>query len=905
MYSPLKTNELILTNQSVTASGNSLLVNGVLVSGGGSIDTGSFATISYVTGASGVLSDRLISTGSYLFGLINASSAGVSSINSLSGAMTFLGAGNVSVTGSAQTIYFSGDTGAYGNFIGRGESGQFASAINLSNTGASLISLFAGPSGRLIKFNGTGIESASIRETGGIVQFGITNSTGLFSGIFHINSQGALLWNSNNLYPIGSAINHPSTVFCEFVTCSNQGAADNWNANSYYSWGSATRIAYDTGNTLTQRNALNPQTYRIHSAYVNSLTGSWLEFQATTGAQFITTVSSGTGLIPLRLGVNRSGTIIITTGGNVGINNSNPQYTLDVDGSIKATQSGIFEILSTNGLYVSGQSIVTGSVVRPNETGGFTSVSVTGSVLRTYSNFSGWGGTFVFSSGDFVLISGDTRTDTLIAWTGSSTGLYYPLNGNPSGFITNQQTGAFQPLLGFVPLNKAGDSSTGNYYFTGSGAHYYVLTGLAQNPLPSIVLGNTTLATTGVPTQESPSIVFSGQGWVSGSPTDFGSQLSTWRVYGKPLSGAILSSELRIDAALNTGISGQVTYFNVVTLNTTGNSGVNINGNGYLSGNRILTVLDTGVLINTSQTGQFASSINLFNTGSNLQGQINTITSWTGTADANYVNHSETGQFASSINLFNTGSNLQSQITTITNWTGTADSIYVNHTETGQFASDVDVSNVQSQVTTLNNWTGTTTGLYYPYTANPANYVKSSETGTFASISVTGSSRRAYSDFSGYAGIYIFTSGNQVIVSGGAGGSGLSQGVADTLYYPLNSNPSGYFNLDSKSIYLENPVSGDRINFFWTSNQLTIKRVKSVVYTTGSSPSVTFRLTQSSMATGISGLIMSGYTETGRGSGTLTTGFANSIVTGGNFVFLECSGAVNTNYLHVTVEYQS
>jgi hypothetical protein len=187
--------------------------------------------------------------------------------------------------------------------------------------------------------------------------------------------------------------------------------------------------------------------------------------------------------------------------------------------------------------------------------------------------------------------------------------------GATGNFITTGQTGNFQPALGFTPLNKAGDSSTGNYYFSGSGQSYHLVTGLGTGTFPSVILGNTTLCTTGVPVQSSSALVFSGQAWVSGSATNTGTQSSTWRIYERTYSGTSISSELRFDASLSTGVSGSVNYYNVLSLNTTGNSGLNIQGNAYLSGNRVLTTLDTGIFSTVKVTGSSPIGV------ANLSGQ--------------------------------------------------------------------------------------------------------------------------------------------------------------------------------------------------------------------------------------------------------------------------------------------
>ena len=118
-------NQIRLTNNIVNASGSRLTVNGsgVLYQS----ETGQFASI-----------NSLNNTGAYLTSLINAASAGVSSLNGSSGILNIVGTGNVSITTVGQTITISGNTGAYANFVTLGQTGVFASVSNLLATGAGL-----------------------------------------------------------------------------------------------------------------------------------------------------------------------------------------------------------------------------------------------------------------------------------------------------------------------------------------------------------------------------------------------------------------------------------------------------------------------------------------------------------------------------------------------------------------------------------------------------------------------------------------------------------------------------------------------------------------------------------------------------------------------------------------------
>jgi hypothetical protein len=110
-------------------------------------DTGNLADKNYVGSVSGVLSDRLILTGSGLLDLIQAASAGVSAINGASGILNLVGAGNVYVTTQGQTITASGDTGIYSTFITTGQTGDFGGGGNTGELTGVFYPLRSNPSG--------------------------------------------------------------------------------------------------------------------------------------------------------------------------------------------------------------------------------------------------------------------------------------------------------------------------------------------------------------------------------------------------------------------------------------------------------------------------------------------------------------------------------------------------------------------------------------------------------------------------------------------------------------------------------------------------------------------------------------------------------------------------------------
>ena len=144
----------------------------------------------------------------------------------------------------------------------------------------------------------------------------------------------------------------------------------------------------------------------------------------------------------------------------------------DTGSFVTTTQTGAltgqFYPLSTN-----PSSYVTGSVVRPNETGNFILTSQTGQFYAS-SNPSGY--ITGFNSGSYVLA----------AQTGSLTGAFYPLGSNPSGyvtglvvrptdtgsFVTTSQTGVFYPTSnpsGYIDSGSLSTYATQAYVNSASG----------------------------------------------------------------------------------------------------------------------------------------------------------------------------------------------------------------------------------------------------------------------------------------------------------------------------------------------------------------------------------------------------------------------------------------------------
>jgi hypothetical protein len=284
-------------------------------------------------------------------------------------------------------------------------------------------------------------------------------------------------------------------------------------------------------------------------------------------------------------------------------------------------------------------------------------------------------------------INSQNYTGGMVGWTGD--GYCYNLGGD--FYVGNATTGRVMCLFAGGPITGTNQTTqaemvVGNsviginnnnpkYPLDVSGVGRFSVANLGINDSDVLLITNPTLATVGIPSQESPAINFSGNVWA-------GKGISTgmaWRIYAQGYSGVSPTSQLRFDSTFGTGIYTEGLFI----VNSSGvvlaNSGV------FLSG-----ISSAGYsVINSSQTGVLAS---------------------TGWVDNSYVANYESGIFATSGNLTATG-------------------IYFGYLSgalnaTGGYA--------QTGINALNSWTGISTGLYYPRSTNPLGYL------TSATVTVSG-----------------------------------------------------------------------------------------------------------------------------------------------------------------------
>lgn len=531
-----------------------------------------------------------------------------------------------------------------------------------------------------------------------------------------------------------------------------------------------------------------------------------------------------------------------------------------------------------------------------------------GTVLIT-----GSGNVTVVNSGQLVIISG------IVTETGHNhNNQYYPLVGNPSGFLTGFNSGlyALKSETGvFITTSMTGHNHDTQYYplignpsgfLTGFNSGLYVLKSETGTLVPTGATGNfiTTFQT---------GHNHDGQYYPLGSnPSNYVTTSQTGILVPTGLTGVFLTTGqtgvlVNTFYPLNTNPSNYVVASQTGTLVPTGLTGVFAeknyvnNASGAIRADLVATGSFLYGLIQASSAGVGSlngqsGSLTLSGTGNVtviVQGQTIYVSGNTG-AYANFVYKGETGTFVTS------------------DKTG----IFVTSSQTGTF------------VTT--SQTGVLINAFYPLDSNPSNYVATSQTGIFVPTGATGAFVNMFYPLVANPNNYVTMAQTGTLVPTGLTGVFVTTGQSGLLvnvFYPLNSNPSNYVTTAQtgtlvptgltgmfattgqlktigRSLFLETPVVGDRVLMFWTNDPITLKRVKSVIVPTGGTPSVSYKLTQSSgMASVTSGVILD-TVESNQTTGTLyTTSLANSNITGLNYVFFECYGVSNIHSVSVTLEY--
>ena len=555
-------------------------------------------------------------------------------------------------------------------------------------------------------------------------------------------------------------------------------------------------------------------------------------------------------------------------------------------GFITGINSGNFVLKSDTGVYTglfypltqNPSGYITGSVVRPSETGGFINTSQTG---QFYSAANPSGFITGVNTGNFVLKS-ETGSFVLNSQTGQLTGSFYPLSGNPQGYVTGQvvrpsDTGAFYPssnpsgfITGvdtssfvlqsqtgaytglFYPLNQNPNgyvtgsvvrpSETGAFITSSQTGQFYPMsnpsgfaTGIDSS---NFVLKSETGAYTGqfYPRTTNPS------GYVTGSvirPSDTGSFITTSQTgafYPRSNPSGFVSDNSTV---VRTNVVQTITYpkefaggiqdaLGTVVLSPNTQTLINAAGFATVDWNAgVLTRNDTTTSVNWENSTAYDAASNpsvywsdrVLADSSNLQ-SVN----WDGRilldSAANYsidfgtrILYSSSGQetvswdantlkYLGAVAIDWSGRILNAGAWTH-NFTPSSDEHIVNlgyltgysYPRSSNPSGYVTGSVIRPSDTgnfTTSSQTGSLTGSFYPLLSNPSGYVtgsviRPSDTGVFVSQSQTGSLTGAFYPLSSNPSSYV----TGLVVRPSETGAFATTGWVDENYYP-RSNPSGY-----------------------------------------------------------------------------------------------------------------
>jgi hypothetical protein len=415
------------------AQNNALNLSGVIQQSGSNL---------YVltTGASGALVD-----------LIHSTSGGVTSLNSLSGALTLQGAGNVSVTTNGQTLIVSGDTGDYASFALRTELTQtgvvfgakidslsgyvgnvsgalqtqldtLSGATGLAATGASLYSLITGLSGQSATDYAT---KTQLTQTGvDLIARGLLISGVLATGIANTGQQA---WTAaqNNALNLSGTIAQTGAAAVAYANGIGVNLSGNLTLTGQTLDNKVNALSGFVGNVsggLEVRITATGNSAVIHANGIGSgLSGNLASTGATLGALII---ASGNAAVAHTNGMGSiiSGNLTLT--GQTLDNKINSlsgfvgQVSGGLEARIRATGNAAVAHANSIGQTISGNLTVTGQTLYRQTTGlsgyminlieaasaGVSAINGLSGVLT----IEGTGSITVFTVGSTILVSGDS-----------------------------------------------------------------------------------------------------------------------------------------------------------------------------------------------------------------------------------------------------------------------------------------------------------------------------------------------------------------------------------------------------------------------------------------------------------------------------------------------------------------
>jgi hypothetical protein len=340
--------------------------------------------------------------------------------------------------------------------------------------------------------------------------------------------------------------------------------------------------------------------------------------------------------------------------------------------------TGVFYPYSSN-----PNGYVQGAVVRPSNTGAFLDTG-SSQTINSLKNFL----VRPTVNGTGVLLSGESPGTTN---TGSLTGAFYPLNSNPSGYIT-----------GVDLTNYVTKSSTGVFVTTGQTGNFITTSQTGQF---------VTIGQTGTFVVSSQTGAFLTTGAADGR-------------YALQSATGVFVTTGQTGSFITTSQTGQF-----VSTGSTGN---------FVTGS-VVRPSETGSFITSSQTGQFVST---GATGSFVVSSQTGAFLTTGAADSRYALQSATGAFVTTgqTGQFVTGSVVRPSET----------GIFITTGQTGSFI------------------TASQTGAFYP-NSNPSGFITGVDLSSYATTSyvtgVSGYLQYQISNFSGSnsTGSYVSLTGDETI----------------------------------------------------------------------------------------------------------------------------------------------
>jgi hypothetical protein len=716
------------------------------------VDLSAYATEDFVTGVSGFLIEQ-----------INLNSAGISSLNGLSGILEISGAGINSVTTDGSLIIVSGSTGFLSEYQRTGD------YVEVSETGNFITS----------------------SQTGEF--YAASNPSGFITGV--------------------DLSAYATTVFVTGVSGSLDARIDELEGQT-----GSYALASDTGNFISSSQTGIFYTIDNPSGFI---TGVDLSAYATQ--QFVTGIS---GELDSRIGVlegqtggfalsSDTGNFVTTFDTGAFYPNSNPSgFITGIDLSSYATEAFVTGISGEFDSRIDVLEGQTGEFALSSDTGNFITTAQTGE-FYSISNPSGYiTGVDLSSYATQSYVTGvsgalDARVDILEGATGS-----YALAADTGSFVTTQQTGEFYSASnpsGYITGVDLSLYAT-QAYVTGASGTLDARIGNLEGQTGSYVLDNetgsfvTTFDTGAFYSSANPSGFITGVDLSDYATEAFVTGVSGYLVSQIALSDADVDSLNDLSGAVDISGAGITVVFN------TGNMIVISGDTGFLieyqrTGDYVLTS-ETGAFYPTSNPSGYITGVDLstyatidYVTGASgsLQDQITSLGNATGSyvldnETGSFVTTSQTGQFyaASNPDGFITSSALIGYATEdyVTGISGQLDSrIDLLENQTGSFALSSDTGNF---LTTAQ------TGDFYS-ASNPSGYITGVDLSLYATESfVTGVSGelddRIFS-LESSTGLYVLASDTGLFITS-----------AQTGAFYSASNPSGFITGIDLSAYATTEV---------------------------------------------------------------------------------------------------